>query len=1258
MYNRIAESQNRRIAESQEPRLTRSRAADPPRPHIHNLPADGPGFGANRNNRTLRRWCALALVAAVILAIPTAPAEAQQTSGPALTNVLATPATVTLGEHTMLSWDYRDDVVYVIIRGPDQAANVYTRFSNKWSTTPAQTGDITYTLEAYNAGVKLDAVTVTVTVTSAPSGPALSNVVANPATVMEGGSSTLSWTPRADVEAVLIRTVGGLTEETATGTSHVVTPSETTTYEVVAMGEGAELAAVTVAVTVTSAPSGPALSNVVANPATVMEGGSSTLSWTPRADVEAVLIRTVGGLTEETATGTSHVVTPSETTTYEVVAMGEGAELAAVTVAVAVTVTSAPSGPALSNVVANPATVMEGGSSTLSWTPRADVEAVLIRTVGGLTEETATGTSHVVTPSETTTYEVVAMGEGAELAAVTVAVTVTSAPSGPALSNVVANPATVMEGGSSTLSWTPRADVEAVLIRTVGGLTEETATGTSHVVTPSETTTYEVVAMGEGAELAAVTVAVTVTVTSAPSGPALSNVVANPATVMEGGSSTLSWTPRADVEAVLIRTVGGLTEETATGTSHVVTPSETTTYEVVAMGEGAELAAVTVAVAVTVTSAPSGPALSNVVANPATVMEGGSSTLSWTPRADVEAVLIRTVGGLTEETATGTSHVVTPSETTTYEVVAMGEGAELAAVTVAVTVTVTSAPSGPALSNVVANPATVMEGGSSTLSWTPRADVEAVLIRTVGGLTEETATGTSHVVTPSETTTYEVVAMGEGAELAAVTVAVTVTVTSAPSGPALSNVVANPATVMEGGSSTLSWTPRADVSHVYVNGGGLTNAQASGNFHVVTPTETTTYMLSAQDEEGAPLGDFAVAVTVTSAPSGPALSNVVANPATVMEGGSSTLSWTPRADVEAVLIRTVGGLTEETATGTSHVVTPSETTTYEVVAMGEGAELAAVTVAVTVTSAPSGPALSNVVANPATVMEGGSSTLSWTPRADVSHVYVNGGGLTNAQASGNFHVVTPTETTTYMLSAQDEEGAPLGDFAVAVTVTSAPSGPALSNVVANPATVMEGGSSTLSWTPRADVSHVYVNGGGLTNAQASGNFHVVTPTETTTYMLSAQDEEGAPLGDFAVAVTVTSAPSGPALSNVVANPATVMEGGSSTLSWTPRADVEAVLIRTVGGLTEETATGTSHVVTPERDDHLRGGGHGRRRGAGRRHRRRHRHQRPKRPGPVQRRGEPGDRHGRRIFDPELDAARGREPRVCERRRANQRPSQR
>ena len=402
-------------------------------------------------------------------------------------------------------------------------------------------------------------------------------------------------------------------------------------------------------------------------------------------------------------------------------------------------------------MTADPATIKLGESSALSWTPRADVEAVLI-SGGGLTEETATGTSHVVMPSETTTYELVAMGEGAELGTfeATVIVNPTWADD-PALTDVTADPATIKLGESSALSWTPRADVEAVLI-SGGGLTEETATGTSHVVMPSETTTYELVAMGEGAELGTFEATVIVNPTWADD-PALTDVTADPATIKLGESSALSWTPRADVEAVLI-SGGGLTEETATGTSHVVMPSETTTYELVAMGEGAELGTFEATVIVNPTWADD-PALTDVTADPATIKLGESSALSWTPRADVEAVLI-SGGGLTEETATGTSHVVMPSETTTYELVAMGEGAELGTFEATVIVNPTWADD-PALTDVTADPATIKLGESSALSWTPRADVEAVLI-SGGGLTEETATGTSHVVMPSETTTYELVA--------------------------------------------------------------------------------------------------------------------------------------------------------------------------------------------------------------------------------------------------------------------------------------------------------------------------------------------------------------------------------------------------------------------------------------------------------------------------------------------------------------------
>ena len=1092
---------------------------------------------------------------------------------PALSDVIANPATIKLGESSALQWTPREDVEAVLIRtGGGLAETQETGTSHV--VRPTET--TTYTLVAMGEGAELGTFELTVTVTSAPSGPALSDVIANPATIKLGESSALQWTPREDVEAVLIRTGGGLAETQETGTSHVVRPTETTTYTLVAMGEGAELGTFELTVTVNPTwADDPALSDVIANPATIKLGESSALQWTPREDVEAVLIRTGGGLAETQETGTSHVVRPTETTTYTLVAMGEGAELGTFELTVTVNPTWADD-PALSDVIANPATIKLGESSALQWTPREDVEAVLIRTGGGLAETQETGTSHVVRPTETTTYTLVAMGEGAELGTFELTVTVNPTwADDPALSDVIANPATIKLGESSALQWTPREDVEAVLIRTGGGLAETQETGTSHVVRPTETTTYTLVAMGEGAELGTFELTVTVNPTWADD-PALSDVIANPATIKLGESSALQWTPREDVEAVLIRTGGGLAETQETGTSHVVRPTETTTYTLVAMGEGAELGTFELTVTVNPTWADD-PALSDVIANPATIKLGESSALQWTPREDVEAVLIRTGGGLAETQETGTSHVVRPTETTTYTLVAMGEGAELGTFELTVTVNPTWADD-PALSDVIANPATIKLGESSALQWTPREDVEAVLIRTGGGLAETQETGTSHVVRPTETTTYTLVAMGEGAELGTFELTVTVNPTWADD-PALSDVIANPATIKLGESSALQWTPREDVEAVLIRtGGGLAETQETGTSHVVRPTETTTYTLVAMGE-GAELGTFEL--TVHHAPSGPALSDVIANPATIKLGESSALQWTPREDVEAVLIRTGGGLAETQETGTSHVVRPTETTTYTLVAMGEGAELGTFELTVTVTSAPSGPALSDVIANPATIKLGESSALQWTPREDVEAVLIRtGGGLAETQETGTSHVVRPTETTTYTLVAMGE-GAELGTFELTVTVNPTwADDPALSDVIANPATIKLGESSALQWTPREDVEAVLIRtGGGLAETQETGTSHVVRPTETTTYTLVAMGE-GAELGTFELTVTVTSAPSGPALSDVIANPATIKLGESSALQWTPREDVEAVLIRTGGGLAETQETGTSHVVRP------------------------------------------------------------------------------
>ena len=106
-----------------------------------------------------------------------------------------------------------------------------------------------------------------------------------------------------------------------------------------------------------------------------------------------------------------------------------------------------------------------------------------------------------------------------------------------------------------------------------------------------------------------------------------------------------------------------------------------------------------------------------------------------------------------------------------------------------------------------------------------------------------------------------------------------------------------------------------------------------------------------------------------------------------------------------------------------------------------------------------------------------------------------------------------SDSFTYTVS--DGEG---GTDSATVTITVNPSGPALTLVQATPVTITEGGSSTISWTPRSDVTAVYVTGGGLTDQKVIGNSLKVAPGTigSITYTLHAEDEEGAPFDDVIV----------------------------------------------------------------------------------------------------------------------------------------------
>jgi RHS repeat-associated protein len=97
--------------------------------------------------------------------------------------------------------------------------------------------------------------------------------------------------------------------------------------------------------------------------------------------------------------------------------------------------------------------------------------------------------------------------------------------------------------------------------------------------------------------------------------------------------------------------------------------------------------------------------------NPATLTAGGSSTLSWTSQY---ATACSASGAWSGSKATSGSQSVTPSSTSTYALSCSGAGGS---VSQSATVTVNAAPPPVPTLTLTANPATIVKGGSSTLSW-------------------------------------------------------------------------------------------------------------------------------------------------------------------------------------------------------------------------------------------------------------------------------------------------------------------------------------------------------------------------------------------------------------------------------------------------------------------------------------------------------------------------------------------------------------
>lgn len=551
---------------------------------------------------------------------------------------------------------------------------------------------------------------------------------ASPLAVSPGGTATLTW-ETSGTTGVNIEPRIGL--QPASG-SIPVTPFVTTTYVLSIPGGPQDLAA---EVTVEVGGGAPKVTSFTATPRTIAVGEQATLDWVT-TDADAVIIEpAIGRLDAPTG---MFQVSPETTTSYKLTAVrGEQiSEPAEVTVVVA-----SGNQPFIKQFTASPQTITVGEQVTLSWEAQNADNVTIDNGVG----VQATMGSVTVSPTETTTYNLTATGPGGQANA---SVTVNVLTGGdPAVVRFTATPNTVSAGGQVVLDWdTDNADG----VNIDNGVGAQPAKGMA-MVTPSQTTTYTLTAYANGKEA---TAQVTVNVANDGS-PVVTTFEAQPAAILSGGSTTLTWATQ-NVTVVDISDVGAGLMPNGTVT---VTPAQTTTYTLTGRGSGGQT--VTESVTVEVSDAP--PTVVSFNAQPASVTSGGSTTLTWTTQ---NATTVSIDNGVGSQPANG-STMVSPSQSTTYTLTAMGPGGQATA-QVSVTVTQVGAPT---INDFSAMPQQIASGAQATLSWNVTGATSVTIDNGVGN---QAATGSANV-SPAQTTTYTLTAVGAGGQTSAQT---TVTVAS------------------------------------------------------------------------------------------------------------------------------------------------------------------------------------------------------------------------------------------------------------------------------------------------------------------------------------------------------------------------------------------------------------------------------------------------------------------------------------------------
>ncbi|SPD74472.1 exported hypothetical protein [uncultured Desulfobacterium sp.] len=412
-----------------------------------------------------------------------------------------------------------------------------------------------------------------------------------------------------------------------------------------------------------------------------------------------------------------------------------------------------------------------------------------------------------------------------------------------------------------------------------------------------------------------------------------------------------------------------------------------------------------------------------------------------------------------------------------------------------------------------ASPSQISAGGQATLTWTSECATSCSITPDIGAVN----LNGSITVAPQKTTTYTLTAVnGTGSNSISRAVSVYT--------PPLINFFGSNAVPscswMPGDPVTLSWQCDSSVDHCVISQ-GIGNVSPNGSI-VVTPAESViNYTLEAFSNDGR-----TASKTITLCLSKPlAISNFTSDDYYIDPGQSVKLAWSTQCASACTLDQGIGAL----ETGGYVTVTPAALPiTYTLTASNENESI---TKTLTISKNIIYPSATFSV-NPTLIKVGESATLTWSTQNAVSCSITPDIGEVALNGSID---VNPGIETNYTLKATGQNGIYVNKQVKVCYV--APT----ANILAMPEYIRPGESSTLSWIFSNSDTCTVDHGIG---AVSLGETVVVTPSETTTYTITAVGPGGTAIDG--VTVTVNKAPSVNMLSPSGDNDPS---NGSFTIKW-------------------------------------------------------------------------------------------------------------